>query len=79
MIMLAALLLAAEPATPPQPPAVSPVAPAAQKPEKEKQICKVDTADTSSRLRKRVCMTQTEWDRKEAGKDYEDLKGMGAH
>jgi hypothetical protein len=47
--------------------------------EKEKKICKVDQNESSSRLRKRVCMTPTEWERVAAGRDMNDLKTMGSH
>ncbi|MFL6725933.1 MAG: hypothetical protein ACJ8FS_05400 [Sphingomicrobium sp.] len=51
----------------------------AAQPEKEKKICKVDENESSSRLRRRVCMTETEWQQKEAGKDLTDIKSMGQH
>jgi hypothetical protein len=85
--MIAALyglaLLTSDPAvatgsTPSAPSQTGVVAPASAKPEKEKKICKVDVNDSSSRLRKRVCLTQTEWERKEAGKETNDLKNIGA-
>jgi hypothetical protein len=75
-ILLAALVLAADP-TVAHAPAPAQSSPAAQK-EQEKKICRVDTSDSSSRLRKSVCMTQTEWDRKAEGKSEGDLRTMGA-
>jgi hypothetical protein len=75
ILLLAALALSADPAVP-QPPAAPQAVPA--KPGKEKKICKVDTSDSTSRLRKRTCLTQTEWDQKEAGKEVNDLKNVGA-
>ena len=76
-ILLGALLLAANPtaAAPAAAPANAP-APAAKAP--EKKICRIDTSDSTSRLRKRICLTQTEWDRKAAGVNENDLKTMGA-
>jgi hypothetical protein len=74
--LFAALLLVADPSA-----TVSNAAPAsavAAKPMKEKKICKVDTNESSSRLRNRVCLTQTEWERKEGGKSANDLKNIGA-
>jgi hypothetical protein len=47
--------------------------------QKEKKICKIDQNESSSRLRKRVCMTPTEWERADAGRDMNDLKTMGSH
>ena len=86
IMLLAALLLASDPAVAPQQPQASAaVAPAAAAPseaakpaQKVKKICRVDTNDSSSRLRKRVCMTQTEWDNKTAGESANDLKNKGA-
>lgn len=80
-ILLAALLVASEPAVATQQaeapaPATAP-APAA-KPVKEKMICKVDDTDSYSRLRKRECHTQSEWDRLAGGVSTNDLKNMGA-
>ena len=81
MMFVAALMMAQTPAAAAQPEqqpvaaAITPAAPAA----KEKKICKVDENESSSRLRKTVCMTATEWERAENGKDVNDLKAMGAH
>jgi hypothetical protein len=77
-ILLGALLLAANP-TAAAPAAAPPNAPApAAKAQPEKKICRIDTSDSTSRLRKRICLTQTEWDRKAAGVNENDLKTMGA-
>jgi hypothetical protein len=60
-VFVAALLLSAGPAAVPAAPAQSTfVAPA--KPEKEKKVCKADPTETGSRLVKRICLTQDEWD-----------------
>lgn len=53
--------------------------PAVTKAAEEKKICRIDRNDSSSRLRKRVCMTPTEWERAAAGKDSSDIKSMSAH
>jgi hypothetical protein len=76
LLLAAALLTAADPAA--ATPASAPAPVQAAKPVKEKKICKVDENESSSRLRKRVCLTQTEWERKEAGKSAGDLKTIGA-
>ena len=79
-LLLAALLVASDPAVGAQQlqaPAPAPMQ-AAKPAQKEKKICRVDTNDSSSRLRKRVCMTQTEWDNKAAGESANDLKNKGA-
>jgi hypothetical protein len=74
ILLSAALLVSADPtAAQPQSPATAPVEKVA-----EKKICRVDTSDSTSRLRKRVCLSQTEWDRKESGVEANDLKNMGA-
>lgn len=75
MMILAAALMGQAPVAQPAIPQAAQSAAAA----KEKKICKVDENESSSRLRKRVCMTQTEWDRKESGVVTNDLKNMGAH
>jgi hypothetical protein len=75
-ILLAALLLSADPAVAQAPAPAE--APATARKIEEKQVCRIDTSDSSSRLRKRVCMTQTEWDRKASGVSADDLKTMGA-
>jgi hypothetical protein len=79
-LLLAALLVASDPAVAAQQPQSQTPAPAevAKPVQKEKKICRVDTNDSSSRLRKRVCMTQTEWDSKAAGETANDLKNKGA-
>ncbi len=75
MLLLAAALLAADlsaaSVTPPAQPAP------AVKPVKQEKICRVDENESSSRLRKRICLTQTEWDQKAAGKTANDLKNIG--
>ena len=50
----------------------------APKAQKQKKICKVDPAHTGSRMAKKLCLTETEWAQREAGKDAADLKTMGA-
>ena len=46
--------------------------------EKEKKICKVDPSYTGSRMRKKLCLTEAEWDLKAQGKSAADLKTIGA-
>jgi len=77
-LLLAALLVASNPAVAAQQAQTPAPAEAAKPVQKEKKICRVDTNDSSSRLRKRVCMTQTEWDSKAAGESANDLKNKGA-
>ena len=43
----------------------------------EKKICRTDDNGTGSRMRKKQCLTQTEWDRKAQGKSAADLKTIG--
>lgn len=65
--------------------AAADTSPAAQTPtpaeqpaaKKEKKICKVDHQDTGSRMRKRLCLTETEWARREAGKSVGEIKTIG--
>lgn len=41
--------------------ALSAKAPSAEKPEELKKICKADPQDTDSRVRRRICKTEAEW------------------
>ena len=59
-------------------PTPAPEATEVQKPEKEKKICRLDTNQTGSRMRKKLCLTQAEWDLKAQGKSAGDLKTIGA-
>ena len=68
-LMLAALLLGATPTAT----SAAPAAPAA-KPVKEKKICKEDPAYTGSRMRKKLCLTQSEWDVRSQDKNAGDIK-----
>ena len=75
-VALSALLILSAPAL-----AASQDAPAPQpsesKPAKEKKICKLDEAGSTSRMRKRVCRTATEWEEaKSQGSSGEDLRGI---
>ncbi len=72
VVVLASLFLA-------QPPvAAAPAAPEAPTAASTKKICKVDTLDTGSRVKKRVCLTQVEWANRNEGKNTNDMKNMGA-
>jgi invasion protein IalB len=82
--LFSVLLLAAEtPAAAPEA-ATAPVQeslPAAapnEKAEKEKKICRVNPADTGSRMKKKLCLTQNEWDMRSKGRTVGDLKAVGA-
>jgi hypothetical protein len=69
MMMLAALLVASDPAVAPQqPPQPSPVSAApAPKQVKERKICKDDGEQfTGTRTHKQLCLTKAEWKLKEA-------------
>ncbi len=72
---LFALLLVAENAAPTA--VTEPAETAAQEP-KAKKICKADPNFTGSRMRKKLCLTEAEWDLKAQGKSASDLKSMGA-
>ena len=71
--LFALMLIAQEPSQP-----AAPEASEVQKPEKEKKICRTETNQTGSRMRKKLCLTQTEWDLKAQGKSAGDLKTIGA-
>ena len=57
----------------------APQPPAEPSKKAEKKICRVDPANTGSRMRKNLCLTQTEWANRAAGKNAGDLKTLGAH
>ena len=66
MSIIVAFLLASASAAPDQPAQATPTAasPAPAKPVKEKQICKTDPeADPGSHMVKRVCHTESEWNK----------------
>ena len=72
---LFALLLVVE--NPAQAAVTQPADTAAQE-TKTKKICKADPNFTGSRMRKKICLTEAEWDLKAQGKSASDLKTMGA-
>lgn len=65
-LMLAALMLGANPAATAADPVAEPV--------KEKKICRVDPALTGTRMQKKLCLTQSEWDLRSRGKSAGELK-----
>ncbi len=70
LLMTAALLFVQAPE------AAAPAEPA--KAASNKKICRIDTRDTGSRLKKRICLTEVEWANRKEGRDAGDLKSMGA-
>lgn len=47
-------------------------------PVKEKKICKIDPAYTGTRMKKRLCLTESEWEKKNNdGKSAGDLRVLG--
>jgi len=70
LLVLVSLAAASVSATPAAETALEPV-------KVEKKICRVDTTDTGSRVKKRKCMTKVEWENRDAGKTTNDLKTMG--
>ncbi len=44
---------------------------------KEKKTCRVDPANTGSRMKKKICLTAVEWEKHSAGKSAGDLKTIG--
>ena len=72
---LFALLIVAE-----NPASTAAAEPAGSAPQatKERKVCKADPNFTGSRMRKKICMTEAEWDLKAQGKSAADLKSMGA-
>ena len=65
MSIIVAFLIASSAAAEEQPaPVPSAAAPAAAKPAKEKKICKTDPeSDPGSHMVKRICHTQSEWEK----------------
>ena len=64
--VVAVLLVSAQAATDQQAGAPAPVASAAPK-AKEKKICKEDDAVSGTRMARRICLTQQEWDNRARG------------
>ena len=60
------------------PEAAAPAPVEVEKPASNKKICRVDSLDTGSRMKKRLCLTEVEWANRKAGKNSGDLKRMGA-
>jgi hypothetical protein len=50
-----------------------------QKPAKERKICRTEDSGTGSRMKKKMCLTQTEWDRRAAGRNAADLNTLSSH
>ena len=71
VLVLASLFLAQTPV------ATAPAAPEAPAAASNKKICKVDTLDTGSRVKKRICRTQVEWENRAEGKNANDVKNIG--
>ena len=71
--LLSLMLLAGEPAQ--ATPGSEPAAQAEKK--EEKLVCRTKVTDTGSRMRKKVCMTQAQWDRKDSGQNFDDMKRVG--
>ncbi|HEX5237051.1 MAG TPA: hypothetical protein VFW39_01125 [Sphingomicrobium sp.] len=64
-MLLAALLISANPTPAQQPTATTAATPSQPaKPPKEKKICRADPTETGSHMVQRICMTQDEWDQR---------------
>ncbi len=72
--LMFALMLAADPAGGS---VVTPTSTEVQKPEKAKKICREDMSTTGTRMKKKICLTETEWAKRDAGKSVGDLKTIG--
>ena len=66
----------AETASPTTGEAAAPAQPV-KKAEKEKKICKTDPSYTGSRMKRNICLTQVEWDKRAEGRNAGDLKTIG--
>ena len=77
-VLLLAALLSAEPAVQPAPaqPATQTTTAQLAKPKKPKLICKSSDDDTGSRMVKRTCLTQQEWDARVQGRSADDLQTL---
>jgi hypothetical protein len=74
-MLLAALLVASNPAVAAQQVQIQPAAPvaaAAEKPKKkERMVCRDDPEFTGTRVVKQICLPKSEWDRRAAGQATE--------
>jgi hypothetical protein len=77
-LLLFAALLSAEPAAQPATaqPATAVAAAQAAKPKKPKLICKTSDDDTGSRMVKRTCLTQEEWDARMQGRTSDEMQTL---
>ena len=73
--LMVAFLLVADPlASAPSEPATEEV----KKPQKAKKICREDLSLTGSRMRKKVCLSEAEWAKRDQGRSAGDLRTIGA-
>lgn len=72
--LMFALMLVADPAATTT---EAPVAAEVQKPEKAKKICREDPNLTGTRMKKKICLTEVEWAKRNQGKSVGDLKTIG--
>lgn len=75
-VVLFAFALAVQPVE--ASPVPAPVQPVAAKPVSEKRTCRSQEETVGSRMRKKLCLTESEWARRDAGVSANDLKTMGA-
>lgn len=72
--LMFALMLVADPGATAT---AAPAATEAQKPAKAKKVCRDDLETTGTRMRKKICLTEAEWAKRDAGKSVGDLKTIG--
>ena len=72
-MLLSALLMVGDTPVATQIPAA-----AVQKLKKERKICRVPEVQTGTRMRQRVCKTESEWAKRDEGHSADDLKTMGS-
>jgi hypothetical protein len=76
-LLLFAALVSASPAVQAAPAQTGiPAAPAAAKPAKPKLICHVSENDTGTRMAKRTCLTQEEWDSRVQGRSVDEMQTL---
>jgi hypothetical protein len=75
-LLLFAALLSAEPAAQPATAQPAPQTAAAAKPNKPKLICKTSDDDTGTRMVKRTCLTQQEWDARMQGRTSDEMQTL---
>jgi len=73
--LMVAFLLIADPQSAP---ATGETVEEVKKPGKAKKVCREDTSLTGTRMRKKICLSEAEWSKRDKGRSAGDLRTIGA-